>query len=324
MEHEQGADPSAASQGADVLGENVLGANASGNSPPPNVDSFLVPLQTAGDGCPLFLCYSVGGECLQWQAFVRELGIEHPVFGFLPREVDGQPRHYERLEDVATDCVETLLAARPQGPYCLAGYSFGGIVAYEMARQLREQGRDVDLLVIVDIGPAWHPPRSTKEFLWAAPASLWNFPRWLVGMMRDWQGFPLRRKVRQRIRRIRNLLVARKEWEGQTALRPNTEDFFVVDKLNERSRQLIPELFDAYLRYRPGLYDGRVSLFRARTWPLIQAPRHDLAWGNIAAGGVDVTVIPGGHSTILTDPYVKPLASAVRRKLSEVAVPRCP
>jgi thioesterase domain-containing protein len=309
MDHEPGADPAGVSAEAEGLADRG----------PSAVGSFLLPLQTAGDGCPLFLCYSVGGECLQWQAFVRALGTEHPVFGFVPRDVDGQPRCYERLEEVAADCVETLLAVRPHGPYCLAGYSFGGIVAYEMARQLREQGRSVDLLAIVDIGPAWHPPRSMKELLRALPASVWNFPRWLAGMMTDWRGFPLRRKVRQRIRRIRNLLVARVAWQSQSGVRPKTEDFFEIDKLNPRSQSLIPVLFDAYLRYLPEPYAGRVTLFRARTWPLVQAPRHDLDWGSVAAGGVDVTVIPGGHSTILTDPYVTPLAQAIRRKLSEIA-----
>lgn len=314
MEQEPESQPSGASQAGGRLAD----------SGPQTASSRLVPLQTAGDGCPLFLCYSVGGECLQWQAFVRELGTEHPVFGFQPREVDGQLRRYDRLEDVAADCVETLLAVRPHGPYCVAGFSFGGIVAYEIARQLRERGRTVDLLVIVDIGPAWHPPRSFGELLRAFPASVCNFPRWLSGMMTDWRGLPWRRKVRQRIRRIRNLLVARVLWHSESGVRPKTEDFFEIDKLNERSRQLVPILFDAYLRYQPGPYDGRVTLYRARTWPLIQAPRHDLDWGSIAARGVDVEVIAGGHSTILTDPYVKPLARSVGRKLSEVSISRRP
>jgi amino acid adenylation domain-containing protein len=85
--------------------------------PAVRADAALVPMQPLGDGCPLFLCYSVGGELFYWQALLRHLGITHPVFGFQPREVNGQPRLHNRIEDVAADCVQDLLSFRPQGPF---------------------------------------------------------------------------------------------------------------------------------------------------------------------------------------------------------------
>ncbi|HEY4308830.1 MAG TPA: thioesterase domain-containing protein [Pirellulales bacterium] len=290
----------------------------------PHKPGNLLPLQPLGNSCPLYLCYSVGGECLQYQALVRNLGVAQPVYGFQPREASSQPKRYEHLQEIAADCVEDLCHHQPDGPYCLGGFSFGGLVAYEMARLLRDRGQEVALLAIIDVGPAWHPPQTLRELLLATPAAIWNFPRWLIGMLTDWRGFPLRRKVRQRIRRIRKLLTARMVWDSRSAVRPATEDFFEVDKLNERSRRLIPILFDAYLRYQPGVYGGRVSLFRARTWPLIQLPRHDLGWGRYASGRVDVEVIPGGHSSILTEPYVMALATALRRKLEMMSRPAQP
>jgi aspartate racemase len=298
------------------LAKNLQGVPQDGATP-------LVVLQPDGNGSPLFICYSVDGELMYWQDLLRNLGRDHPVYGFQPREVEGAPWPYESVEEVAADCVAQLQTYYPVGPCCLAGFSFGGKVAYEIAQQLRRAGRDVALLAIVDTPPAWETPQSLRGVLRAAPACLWNFPRWFLGMTRNWREFPLRRKIRQRMHRMRDFLNARLGLKRRAPPIPTHEDFFEVRESTDRGRQLIPRLFSAFLKYQPTPYAGRLSLFRARTRPLIHVPRHDLGWGEYAAA-VDVEVIPGSHSTILKEPHVRSLAIALIRKLSNVPMVRKP
>jgi len=279
----------------------------------------LVQLQSQGSGDPLFLCYSIGGELLGWRDLLRHLGADRPIVAFQPRELLGQPKHYACIEDLAADCVVDLLAHQPVGPYYLAGFSFGGIVAYEVARQLVEHGREVALLAIIDTLPSWRPPQRIRDLLRAAPACLTNLPRWFAGMLANWQNFPLRRKVGQRIRQLWRLLDGRLRRRRQPLTAPSYADYFELSELTDRSQQMIPGLFDAFLKFRPRPYAGRLSLFRARTRPLIEISQGDLGWGSLVAGGVDVHVIPGSHSTILAEPSVRTLAAALRRELSRAS-----
>ena len=152
----------------------------------------------------------------------------------------------------------------------------------------------------------------------AAPACLTNLPRWSAEFLTHLHAFPLRRKLRQRVRSIRDLLLSKLSGAARPKPAPRYEDLFELDALTERGRQLLPSHFQALMRYRPGTYDGRLTLFRARTRPLIHTPRHDLGWGEVVTGGVDVEVVEGGHSTMLAEPHVRQLAAAMRRKLAEI------
>jgi thioesterase domain-containing protein len=187
-----------------------------------------------------------------------------------------------------------------------------------MARQLRAQGREVALLAIIDTGPAWRPPASFTELLRAAPGCLMNLPRWSAEFVTHVGAFPLRRKLRQRTRSIQQFLLSKLGGTAQPKSAPRYEDMFELDVLTERTRQLLPSHFQALMRYNPGAYEGRLTLFRARTRPLIHTPRHDMGWGEVVKGGVDVEVVAGGHSTMLAEPHVRELAAALRRKLEEI------
>ena len=81
--------------------------------------------------------------------FARYLGPEQPVYGLIPFFWD-VPRASFTLEQIAADFLEEIRALQPEGPYFLGGYSFGGLVAFEMAHQLQTQGQEVRLLVLID------------------------------------------------------------------------------------------------------------------------------------------------------------------------------
>ena len=113
--------------------------------------SRLVTLQPRGDQPPLFLVSPGGGNVFCYQALAAALGPGRPVIGLQARGVDGA-EPLETVAAVAEDFVAAIREARPEGPYHLAGWSFGGVVAYEIARQLSAAGQRVATLALVEAG----------------------------------------------------------------------------------------------------------------------------------------------------------------------------
>src|SRR5262249_23935735 len=99
----------------------------------------VVPLQPHGARLPLFLLPSLVADHIIFRELARCLGTDRPVYGF-ESEYKAEPPRFIPFVEMATQYVHDLLRFRPQGPYYLAGYSFGGRLAYEVARQLRVQG----------------------------------------------------------------------------------------------------------------------------------------------------------------------------------------
>ena len=81
---------------------------------------------------------------------MRYLGSDRPVYGILQRGLDGQHAFDTQIEDMAARCIQEILSLQPEGPYLLGGRCIGGLVAFEMAQQLRAQAQKVALLVLFD------------------------------------------------------------------------------------------------------------------------------------------------------------------------------
>ncbi len=112
----------------------------------------IIGIQPQGSKPPLFFLPSLVGEVMYCNRMARHLGPDQPVFGIQMHCGDGTTNPLTSLEAIAARCVEDLCAFQPEGPYRLAGYSFAGMLAFEMARQLSADGREVDLAAIIDTG----------------------------------------------------------------------------------------------------------------------------------------------------------------------------
>ncbi|MFL5537436.1 MAG: amino acid adenylation domain-containing protein, partial [Longimicrobiaceae bacterium] len=111
----------------------------------------LVPLQTFGGRPPLFVAHPAGGHVMCYHDLAFLLGMEQPVYGLQPRGIDdGGQAPITVIEEMAAFYVDAVLRLRPSGPYRVAGWSFGGVVAWEMAQQLHAAGHEVDLLALFD------------------------------------------------------------------------------------------------------------------------------------------------------------------------------
>lgn len=116
--------------------------------------STLVTLQQ-GDSKrrPLFCVHPGGGTVLAYLNLARHLDPEQPVYGLESLDLDEEQKLHNKVEDMAAYYIEVMQTVQPEGPYLIGGWSFGGLVAFEIAQQLQAQGQEVSLLMLLDTPP---------------------------------------------------------------------------------------------------------------------------------------------------------------------------
>jgi amino acid adenylation domain-containing protein/non-ribosomal peptide synthase protein (TIGR01720 family) len=278
--------------------------------------SPLVPIQPLGDRAPLFCIHALGGEVLYFYRLARELGADQPLYGLQARQMDGKAGQSAApqitIEELAAEYLNAVRSCQPVGPYFLAGHSFGGVVAVEMARQLTASGEDVALLAILD-----QPVSAGDE---AAEVDTAAVIADLVRYLARGQG----RTVELNADALRGLSIDHQLERGLEvlggieALRPGFDIPMLRGlALGWSSRATAVE------RYKVSAYPGRIILLRASDIDLaflreLSPERRrifedpTLGWGAVAAKGVEVHSIPGNHQTILEAPHVETLAGILR------------
>jgi thioesterase domain-containing protein len=277
--------------------------------------SAIVEIQPHGTCPPLVLVHGIGGGMFWgFNNLSRHLGTSQPVFAFDSRGLKGQSG-FESIEEMAEFYVQNLRAFQSEGPYQIGGYCFGGVVAYEMACRLREQGQKVALLALINSVP---------------PNSRYTQPDWTVGLPLKFSQNAMRRiaaacrlppeKRHAFIRWKINSLLARgqrklglqtKVLQGGTA-----EEWIDLSRVPENERDLWKTHLQALQKYQPRPYPGHVTLFRSpvHLWYCSFDPAY--GWHQWALGGVTVKIIPGAHETIMEEPRVKALATELQSCLS--------
>ena len=124
----------------------------------------LVPIQVGGSRLPLFGVPGIGGNVICYAELARLLPPEQPFYGLQSRGLDGLERPLSRIEEIAASFLKEIREVQPVGPYYLMGTCIGGVVAYEMAQQLRAAGQEVRLLVLQE---TWMPRTTAKR--WRRP-----------------------------------------------------------------------------------------------------------------------------------------------------------
>jgi amino acid adenylation domain-containing protein len=276
----------------------------------------LVPIRPDGDRPPLFLVHGIGGRVLNYIPLARHLAPGQPVYGFQARGLDGAEQPLTRVGDMAACYLAELRGVRPRGPYHLGGYSFGGLVAFEMARLLSAAGERVALLAILD-EPA---PQLFKTWRWGPlPAArfLGNLPGWLLDYVTQRSPMDIlvdgwrtgRRSLKRALALVRRLC-------GRKPPRASFAEAYSGVEVPESFRGIWEANYRAEIDYRPGVYAGRLTLLRARVQPLLGPHEPTLGWGALARGGVDIRRVPGNHVTLIKEPHLPVLAAELQRVLT--------
>ena len=263
----------------------------------------VVTLQAHGDLPPFFCLPGISGSAIHLYNLARQLGTHRPFLGL---RCDPDAPLTETLPQIAARYTEAILAHQPAGPYYLGGYSFGAMVAYEVARQLLEQGHEIGLLAIID---QCRPGRQLTlgRALAALPHILGAIPQRLRDELAE---VPLADRLRHFKRLALRWLKAAFGYRAPAASMFN---------LSAAEPELI-ERYDANLRalyaYQPRRLRASLTLFRAETQLLSHlALDSTLGWSDLVEGKVTVCVVPGNHYTITTEPLVWHLAEALSAEL---------
>jgi amino acid adenylation domain-containing protein len=284
----------------------------------------LTGLRTTGSGTPIFFLHNDAGRGLYTHALARRIDAARPFFAVHRDGLSELPVR-PTVEALAAERIRALRALRPRGPYVLGGHCHGGLIAFEMARQLRAAGEEIEWVIMVDTdAPAGRLRVLRRAF------NLANQMRGRVRQELD-ERFEFAARVGREIRWRARYYPKR---VGALASEGIVAQFdFVLRKLRISSRSdhggkggsarrfyaEPPRPSDvrqaqrrAYKRYMPSRYAGRVVLFRAEQYP---AERPDLGWSEYLPR-LEVVVVPGDHHSCITR-HVATLAERVNEILSK-------
>ena len=283
-------------------------------SEPDSADSLLVPIQPRGDKTPLFLVHGAGGDVLWGYAnLAMHLPGDQPIYGIKSR-TEGETQNRLELEEMARDYLQAVRTRQRHGPYLLGGYCFGGNVAYEMARQLRLQGEEVALVVLIDTAPA---NAGYEGVTWWRPGFAWRFARNARFWLEDFLVLPWEDR--------RNFAARKLRWIGRKLIHRfgfgvgkghfDLEEVIDPRKFPGHELKLWQHHLEALIAHVERPYAGRVALLRTRGQPLFCSLEDDFCWGKLVKEGVVVRQIPGSHENIFIGHNVEILAVELTKLL---------
>jgi amino acid adenylation domain-containing protein len=255
--------------------------------------STLVAIEPEGSNPPIFCVHGHFGEVFFYRPLSQLLGPHQPFFAL--QGVDQSSAH-DTIEAKARDYIEAIRKTQPHGPYYIAGYCFGAMVAYEMGQQLLNQGESIAFLGLF-MGREPDLPFPARVF------------RTVDTQLQQWQNLGGLAKLQQTTAsmsiRAKNLL-----WEigyglfGRVAP-PSSWLFRNIQGMNLRAAR----------RYTPHIYPGRMTVFLSGSvWPGFQLdPNLDLYGMN--ADEIDLHLVPGDRDSMMREPHVGVLAEQLRVSL---------
>ncbi|MFI9123582.1 amino acid adenylation domain-containing protein [Streptomyces bikiniensis] len=274
----------------------------------------LVAIRPQGDRPPLFFAHPMGGNVLCYVPFARHLPPDQPFYAFQAAGADAGVEPVRGIERLAADYIAAMRRVQPAGPYHLGGWSFGGFVAFEMARQLHAAGEEVASLVVLDT-TALNPDRRP----WTDDEALLGWFFWELLWLQHGSATagdllpPGLATLDEKFAYMTRLAV-------EEGVLPAGSGDAVVRRLFRVYEANWRAAFD----YRPGTVDHDLVLVKARD-PLpgvlldmhtaIDSMHADPAngWRDRTAGRLTVIEVEGDHLTIMEEPRVSDLVGTVLR-----------
>jgi thioesterase domain-containing protein len=255
--------------------------------------SHIVPFRTSGAGSPLFCFPGSGGNVYEFREMVAALPEGQPVYA-IDMEWLCEAEQDFSIEQLAAFYLDVIRKIQKNGPYYFCGYSFGGLVAYEMAMRLINEGDCARLVALLDVPN----PASSDSARFLKTYLIDRLKKYCLHLVRGdikafiGSGLAL---VTSRARRffMRSIKIG-----FRTVNRPLPGKLRVSDL----------GFTKAWQSYIPQRYPNSLVCFRVRG----RGPEYDLdpsmGWDACAMGGVQVHVVPGGHLDMMRMPHVLSVA----------------
>ncbi|MGI4886524.1 MAG: non-ribosomal peptide synthetase [Janthinobacterium lividum] len=265
----------------------------------------LVPIKPSGSKTPLYIVHGTGLNVLIFNALAKNMNPEQPVYGLQAQGLNGIDEPLGTVEEIAAHYVAAIVAKDAVGPYALAGYSFGGIIAYEMAQQLTAAGKEIKSVIAFDTyaGQEYSAKSKLKK-------RLFRF-KYNVGMV------------------VHNAILLGKNPRGIVKHRYITAksafDKYCLRFSNDKARQhellfqpppKVEAMIDqAARRYVIRPQKIKLDLFRVKNTFYYMHDAQYMGWKELALNGVEISEIPGEHNLLFAPPHDVEIANILQNVL---------
>ena len=276
----------------------------------------LVPVKSAGSKPPLFCIHSVEPSILHFRHIGKYLDREQPFYCLQqPALSDGEHSIFHTFKDMAAHYIKEMRMLQPEGPYFLLGHSMGGLLAYEIARQLENQDCQVAFLGLIDTFAPGHQPKPKTL------ASSILYQLYIHGL--NLSKVSARRKVGYVLERM-NQKIPKFIWKNI-----NKSRWFI----SESTSNDLPDMYQNLPLYRPikaANYEayrayatdyccsGNIILYRAIERPTAVHYNPLLGWDKLIAREIEICDVPGHHNSVVHEPNAKTLGKKIQAHINEI------
>ncbi len=271
----------------------------------------LVPIKSSGSKPPIYLIHGGGLGVLIFSNIVIYLDKEQPVYELQALGIDGLDEPLDSIEEMAAFYISEIMEQNPEGPYALAGLSAGGLIAFEMAHQLKRKGKLITTLAIFDFdlyeiekynnndlkSKIYRLLRNLVPIIFFNIKSIYKYPsKTIQHYMLNWKLRAM--SLKRRLGFKNNVHLEGMQMDLQKAMVKNDESF--------KKYQMIP-------------YEGKLELFIAKEKVYFQKDPHYMGWQPYALGGVCIYEVEGDHDNMILPPNNKNFALTLQKILDDNA-----
>lgn len=252
-----------------------------------------------GEGPPVLITHGLAGT-VQVSKLAAFIEAPNPVYAIQAKGVDGTEEPLHRVEDMASYYMDAIDECCPEGPFIVMGYSFGGLVALEMAQRLQDRGKKILLLIMLDAYP--HP-----QFL-RLSTRMSLFVRRMKTHGQHMLRMPARAGWAYFLEGVKHRLHLAPRHELPPASSSARER--ILNNVKE-------EAYRAYTEYRPRFYAGKVSFVTTAIKTFFPADPA-AAWKHLTAD-LEVETVPGDHLNVVTTEFVS-LAAVLTKYIRQADI----
>jgi len=274
----------------------------------------------AGTRTPFFYLHGdLSGGGFYGLKLSRSLGPDQPFYVLAPQDIRSLPAA-PSIEEMAATHLAVIRAVRPHGPYIIGGFCIGGIVAYELAQQIKASGDSVEMLLMIDSAfedTVARTLQSLAEWIgwflrWDDLAKVEQFGRWAVWRDRftQWRRLNIQDQVRTAWRRVRDRIV------GTSNTRPATQSISEPDVSGHHEYDVVSGFLWAATSYHPRPYQGPAAVLLSDD--VIHGRRNIAGEWRALMREVEVQALTGSHLECITA-HVDTLAQTIENCLERSA-----
>ena len=274
--------------------------------------SSLVSIKPTGNKVPIYLVHGAGLHVLLFQTLAANMDGEQPIYALQARGLSDDSEPLDRIPDIAKHYIDEIIQQNPDGPYALAGYSFGGLIAFEMAHQLEAMGKEIIMLGMFDTVIRKHlAENGTSKSYYQQLGDLGKKMAWNISLISKnpipnikYKSHVLKRKWN---RWKWNFTNNEKATAKLLETAENKDRQALIDRMNQM----------AFENYNITLWNGKIHLFKAKEQRFYLEDFEFLGWKPFVKD-IEILEVPGDHLTLFNNENGIEFAKVLQKCLDKI------